>query len=101
MHSTVLAAVWCFQADGYCVPGSTREEPERRAYTTPEKKNASSAAAGPQGKINTEDLFPFLHNTEILGRNMEGRQYQYNPLLNSERENRETSVSGPSGSWIR
>lgn len=91
----VLSGRWLLRAWKH--KGGTRET---SLYYTREKK-ASSVAAGPLGKINTEDLFPFLHNTEILGRNREGRQHQYIPLPDSERENRETSVSGPSGSWIR
>lgn len=44
-------------------------------------KNASSLAAGPSGKLSTEDLFSFLHNTEILGGKREGRQSHYTPSL--------------------
>lgn len=45
------------------------------------KKNASSLAAGPSGKLGIEDLSPFLQNTEILGGQSEGGQSLCNPSL--------------------
>lgn len=80
--------------------GSTREEPERQAYPH-QSKNASSVAAEPSENLNIEDLFPILHNIEVLVRKREGRLSRYNMPLDSEIENKKTSVSGLSGSRIR
>lgn len=82
-----------------CLEAQGRNQRDKLIHTR--EKNASSVAAESSGNLNIEDLFPFLHNIEILVRKREGRQSRYNIPLDSEIENQETSVSGVSGSRIR
>lgn len=82
-----------------CLEAQGRNQRDKLIHTR--EKNASSVAAESSGNLNIEDLFPFLHNIEILVRKREGRQSRYNIPLDSEIENQETSVSGLSGSRIR